>query len=574
MRLANRLLLSSLAVVLALTATVALILDRQLHTRISAENRDELSREARLVASQWSPGVKPLDFAHRAGDALGHRVTLIRRDGVVVGDSQFDSTGVAGLQNHSTRPEVRVAFAGGVGTSRRRSPSEGDDEVYVAVPAALGVARVSLSTASADAIFTQALGDVMYAGAAAAIVALMLAAVFARTVSRPVTELRDVARAIAGGDLSRRPAFSAPGEIGDLASALYSMSEQLAGRLKGLQDDEALVSAVVESLSEGVLAVSARRNVLRINTAARSLLGIHETTPFSSDHIPRDRELNHALDAALTGEAVDVDVVEIGGRSISVAARPLAGGGAVLALTDLTTTRRLESVRRDFVANVSHELRTPLTVIGGFAETLREPSIPEEDRLRFTTLIQSNTARMQRIVDELLDLSRIESGGWIPHPVNVDVAEIASEAIASSSAVALKNDVVTEAQVPPDARWVYADRTALRQVIANLVENAVRHTTSGTVTVFAQRDATGYTWVGVRDSGIGIAPAHLPRIFERFYRADSARSRESGGTGLGLAIVKHLVEGHGGQVRAESILGRGTTVSASFPPAIRPPKES
>lgn len=574
MRLANRLLLSSLALIVALTATVALILDGQLHRRIAAENRDELAREAQFVAAQWTAAVEPLALAHTAGRALGHRVTLIRRDGVVLGDSQFDSAGLSGLQNHSTRPEVATALEGAVGSSRRRSPSEGDDEVYVAVPAALGVARVSERTALADAIFGRALGDVAFAGAAAALVALILAVVFARTVSRPVIELRDVARAIADGDLSRRPALSAPGEIGDLAAALHTMSEQLGARLRRLQDDEALMSAIVESLNEGVLAVSARRTVLRINTAGRALLGLYDQTPFSIDHIPRERTLHNAMDAALRGLPTDGEAVEIAETSVSIAARPLPDGGAVLALTDLTRTKRLEAVRRDFVANVSHELRTPLTVIGGFAETLGEPSLSDADRMRFAGLIQSNTARMQRIVDELLDLSRIESGGWVPRPVNVDVAEVAAEAIASSTAVAQANDVVTEAQVPRDARWVYADRTALRQVIANLVENAVRHTANGSVTVFAQRDDNGYTWVGVRDSGVGIAPGHLPRIFERFYRADSARARESGGTGLGLAIVKHLVEAHGGQVRAESVLGRGTTVSASFPPAVSAPRQS
>ncbi|HEY8311880.1 MAG TPA: HAMP domain-containing protein, partial [Gemmatimonadaceae bacterium] len=344
MRLANRLLSSSLALIVALTATVALILDGQLHRRIAAENRDELSREARFVASQWTPNVQPLALAHAAGAALGHRVTLIRRDGVVVGDSQFDSTGILGLQNHSTRPEVVVALNGGAGSSRRRSPSEGDNEVYVAVPAALGVARVSESTTLADAIFMSALGDVAFAGAAAAFIALLLAIVFARTVSRPVIELRDVARSIAGGDLSRRPSLSAPGEIGDLASALYTMSEQLGARLKGLEADEALVSAVVESLNEGVLAVSPRRMVLRINTAARSLLGLRDAVPFSTDHIPRDRPLHDALESALRGVAGDSESVEIAGRYVSISARPLPDGGAVLALTDLTRTRRLEAV--------------------------------------------------------------------------------------------------------------------------------------------------------------------------------------------------------------------------------------
>jgi two-component system, OmpR family, phosphate regulon sensor histidine kinase PhoR len=567
-RLAPRLFLWSLAVIIALTATVAFILDRQLHRRIAAENIAELGREARFVAAEWTPSVQPLVLAHLAGQSLGHRVTLIRRDGVVLGDSQFDSAGVAALENHATRPEVIDALEGRTGSSRRRSPSEGDDEVYVAVPARLGVARVSQSTASADAIFNRALGDIAFAGGAAAVIALLLAAVFARTVSRPVVELRDVARAIADGDLSRRPWLSAPGEVGDLAVALRRMSEQLASRLTALQDDEALVSAVVESLSEGVLAVSAGNVVLRMNTAARSMLGLQAKLPFPIDHIPRERVLHDALAKALSGVPTDGDAVEINGRIIAIAARPLPDGGAVLALSDLTQTRRLEAMRRDFVANVSHELRTPLTVIGGFAETLGDPTLTDADRSQFASLIQSNTARMQRIVDELLDLTRIESGGWVPHPVNVDIAEVADEAMASSAVVARANDVVTEAQVSRDARQVYADRTALRQVLANLIENAVRHTAHGSVTVFTRRGDDGYIWIGVRDSGVGIAPAHLPRIFERFYRADSARTRDSGGTGLGLAIVKHLVEAHGGQVRAESTLGRGTTVSASFPPAV------
>lgn len=574
MKLANRLLLSSLILIVALTATVAMIMDRELHRRVAAESVSELSREARLIASEWTAAQSPETFAHVAGDAMGHRVTLIRRDGVVLGDSHFDSAGVSGLENHATRPEVIAALQGRIGTSRRPSPSEGTDEVYVAAPATPGIARVSQSTASVDAIFDEAIGDVAIAGLAAAVVAFLLAIVFARTVSRPVIELRDAARAIAAGDLTRRPAISAPGEVGDLGTALHSLSEQLGAKLKALQDDESLVSAVVESLTEGVLAIDTRRSILRINSAARTMLGVREAVPFPADRLPRERALIGAIDTALAGSPADGDVVEISGRMVAITARPLPEGGAVVALSDLTRTRRLEATRRDFVANVSHELRTPLTVIAGFAETLREENISEADRQHFVALIQSNTVRMQRIVDELLDLSRIESGGWVPRPVNVDVAELAAEAIAVSAGVAHANNVITEAQVPRDARWVYADRTALRQVISNLVENAVRHTANGTVAVFAHCDPDGYTWVGVRDSGVGIPPAHLPRIFERFYRADSSRSREQGGTGLGLAIVKHLVEAHGGTVRAESTLGRGTTVSASFPPAVSTPRDS
>jgi signal transduction histidine kinase len=247
--------------------------------------------------------------------------------------------------------------------------------------------------------------------------------------------------------------------------------------------------------------------------------------------------------------------------------RPLARGGAVLAAFDLTEVRRLETIRRDFVANVSHELKTPLTVIGGFAETLADPGVPASERDRFAATIVANVKRMQRIVDDLLDLSRIESGGWVPQPTNIDVAVAAAEAILPCRGPAREKGVTLEIDVPANAASATADPTAVRQIIANLVENSLRYTpTEGRITVFAERERTG-VWIGVRDTGIGIPLEHLPRIFERFYRVDPARSREAGGTGLGLSIVRHLAEAHGGRVRADSTLGRGTAVAAFFPDA-------
>jgi len=234
----------------------------------------------------------------------------------------------------------------------------------------------------------------------------------------------------------------------------------------------------------------------------------------------------------------------------------------------VTPIRRLEAVRRDFVANVSHELRTPLTIVSGFAETLDDDAaLPPEQRQHFVRLIRANTARMQRIVDDLLDLSRIESGGWVPKPVAVDTPAAAAEALGACRAAAAEKGIGLESEIAADAATVHADPTALRQVLTNLVENAVRHTATGRVTVFARRDGGG-VWIGVRDTGAGIPPEHLPRIFERFYRVDAGRSRAQGGTGLGLAIVRHLVDAHGGRVHAESAVGHGTTVAALFPDAL------
>ena len=224
----------------------------------------------------------------------------------------------------------------------------------------------------------------------------------------------------------------------------------------------------------------------------------------------------------------------------------------------------LEAVRRDFVANVSHELRTPLTVVSGFAETLAEDDLNNATRKEFAGMIVTNTKRMQRIVDDLLDLSRIESGGWIPKPEIVDLAESVQEILATLKPSLIENGPTIRTYIPASAAKVFADRTAVRQVVSNLVENAIRHTPEGVVTIFSEKDPKG-VWLGVRDTGEGIAEEHLSRIFERFYRVDSGRSREQGGTGLGLAIVKHMAEAHGGRVRATSRVGEGTSIAVLFP---------
>ena len=567
MRLAQRLLLGSLIVIGVILVLVIALSERGLRGGMLRAMTDRMEADARLLGSLWHPGVDSDSLADAAATMLGFRITLIDSTGRVIGDSQFDTPALERLENHANRPEIVAAREVAHGSDLRVSPSVGDEELYVAVRTPLGFARVALSTAEVDRTIAGAGRSVFIAGMIGALVAIALALLFARTVSRPVEELSAVARQIAAGDLSRRPTLAAPGEVGDLADALQRMTEQLASRLAALEQEDVLLSAVIESLNEAVVAVDARRQVARINEAARRLLGIRADVPFSADLLARERQLRDALATAMAGRAVDAVELSLGGRTVALTARPLARGGAVLAAFDLTELRRLETIRRDFVANVSHELKTPLTVIGGFAETLADPSVASADRERFVETIVANVRRMQRIVDDLLDLSRIESGGWVPQPTGVDVAAAAADAMLPCRDGARDKGVTLDIDVPADAATAMADPTAVRQVVANLVENAIRYTPrGGRVTVFAERAPEG-VWIGVRDTGVGIPLEHLPRIFERFYRVDPARSREAGGTGLGLSIVRHLAEAHGGRVRADSTLGRGTSVAALFPDA-------
>lgn len=567
MKLAHRLLLQSLAIVTVMVVSVVVIIDDQIHSSITDQATHELAGEARLLAGQWKPGVDPDALADEAGAATGHRVTLIDSTGRVVGDSEFDGPALESLENHIARPEVAAARQNGVGSVRRMSPSTGESQIYVAVNAPTGFARISVTTRTIEEIFARARSGVIAAGLISFLLAAALALLFSRAVSKPITELRDVARSIAAGEQRRNPPLSAPGEVGDLADAIHRLAEQLEARMSALVAEQSILSALVETLNEGVVAISPGHEVVRINDTGRQLLSIDRPVPFALDFLPRETTLRSAISRALNGMETEPEEVIIDGSTLSLTASPLINGGAVVALFDLTPIRKLEAIRRDFVANVSHELRTPLTIVGGFAETLQDPDVPANKRSEFARTIFVNTQRMQRIVDELLDLSRIESGHWIPRPQSVEIADAAAEAFARVAAAAKSKGVILETAISPNAQAVYADRTAFEQILLNLVENSIRHTRKGGRVKIETAVAENGIHLVVRDTGSGIPREHLPRVFERFYRADSGRSRESGGTGLGLAIVKHLVEAHGGSVRAESVEGTGTTIRIFLPAA-------
>jgi signal transduction histidine kinase len=564
-KLAHRLLLQSLAIVAVMVVSVVVIIDSQLYSSITDQTTHDLAGEARLLAMQWRSGVEPDSLADDAGVATGHRITLIDSTGHVVGDSEFDGPALQALENHSKRPEVIAARRNGVGSVRRMSPSTGEEQLYVAVKAPRGIARVSVTTRTVDELFARARSGVLVAGAISFLLAAILAALFSRAVSKPITDLRDVARSLAAGERRRHPALAAPGEVGDLADAVHRLAEQLEARLAALRAEQSILSALVETLNEGVIAISPSHDVVRLNDTGRRLLSIDRPVPFGIDFLPRESTLRNAIQLALNGSETEPEEIVIRDTTLSLTARPLANGGAVVALFDLTPIRKLEAVRRDFVANVSHELRTPLTIVGGFAETLQDPGVPADKRVEFARTIFLSTQRMQRIVDELLDLSRIESGHWKPRPQSVSMADAAAEIFGRVTPAATSKGITLETEFASDAQTVYADRTALEQIMLNLVENALRYTgEGGRITIRTVRQHNGVS-LSLSDTGSGIPPEHLPRIFERFYRADSGRSRDAGGTGLGLAIVRHLVEAHSGSVTAESELGAGTTIRIFFP---------
>ena len=567
MSLTRRLLLSYLAIVTLTAVVVTIAADRTLRGRLTDEAAIELEREARyLSAAAAGRDVHGLDsLVHALAATTGRRLTVIARNGAVIADSDFPLDQLGTLENHATRPEVRAALEGRTGRDLRHSASTGRDELKVAIPSALGIVRISAPLPQIDTLVGRAQGAVLLGAIAAVLAAALLAVGFARNVSRPLLRLRDAAEAIARGE---RPVLDTRGrhEIGQLARALRTVDENLSTRLSELERERSGMAALIGSMVEGVIAADARGDVTALNPAARELLGLGEQDPPPPAlELFRQRGAREAIERVLAGGAATDVEVELDQRTILLSGRALADGGAVFVVHDVTALKRLEAVRRDFVANVSHELKTPLTVVRGYAETLRNDDPPAAVRLGFLNTMLANTARMQQLIDDLLDLSRIESRAWRPEPGVAAIEPLAREVWTALSARAGAAAIAFSTAIAPDAAEVRADPEGLRQIFTNVLDNAARYTPAGgRVTVRSAREGTEVR-IEISDTGPGIPGEHLPRIFERFYRVDPARSRELGGTGLGLAIVKHLVEAHGGRVEALSTLGSGTTIRITLP---------
>ena len=570
MKLATRLFVSTSLVAAAAVGGLTIAADRLLRRYLEDEIARGLEREAHLVAALL-PGdsLRWPEFARELGARIGQRVTLIDAKGTVRGDTEFDRASLNRLENHLLRPEVQQALTAGVGRAERLSVSTNERQMYVAVrggPAGLAVVRVSTPLAAVDAQVAAVQGTVALVGLAALLAAGALAWLLSREVLKPLVQLGGAARAIAD---ARPPAFpdSNVPEVAQHIVALRAMHEQLDQRFTDLVREREETATLIETMADGVVAADARGTIVTLNRAARRLLGYGPDDPFPAlAELFHEKAARDLVATVLSGDEAESQELERVGRTLLVTGRALPNGGGLLVIRDVTELRRLEAMRRDFVANVSHELKTPLTSIAGYAETLASEASPGTQTERFARPILSNARRMHRLVDDLLDLSRIESGRWQPHPERVDVRGLAGDAWAAFADRARERGIQFTAAAGK-IRYVTADPDALRQVLTNLLDNALRHTPPGGRIDVSLEPAPGEVTVSVADTGSGIAPEHLPRIFERFYRADPGRSREEGGTGLGLAIVKHLVEAHGGRVEAQSSLGKGTTIRMFFPEA-------
>jgi two-component system phosphate regulon sensor histidine kinase PhoR len=552
---------AAFAVVIA-GATLALdvsIRDVWRHSLLQQMERD-LQQKAAMFANRVNAEASPqmAAIAREVASASGARATIIDASGKVLADSEADA---ATMENHAQRPEFVAALGGRPGMAQRRSRTIGVPLLYVAVPVSGGAARLAYPLSDVETSVAEVQRKVLLGSALALAVALLLAAIAAQTISRRLQRIVLFAERIASGDLTARIASTSSDEIGQVAAALDRTARQFEGNFEALRTSQRQLETLLNSMQDAVIAIGPDDRVQWANQTMNRLVPGRARIQAPIIETVRDpdflRTLHTARETRSASSARATTIVP--GRAFDVIAAPMPAGGTVVVLRDLTETERVEKTRRDFIANVSHELRTPLTSIQGYTETLLDAMTTENSHSReFLEIIRKNASRMSRLTEDLLRLARVESGEQRFDIRAVMPEELLREAYLSFVEIARAQGITLEIENTANGS-VNADSEAIHQVFSNLIENALKYAASTDRIVLGSRPSPQGVEFVVRDFGPGIPSEHLPRLFERFYRVDKARSRESGGTGLGLAIAKHIMLAHGSTIRAESELNHGST---------------
>jgi two-component system phosphate regulon sensor histidine kinase PhoR len=576
---------SYLLITLLCLIAVSLYVSRSLRLFYIDKTKRDLKARASLLEKQVlekinSEDRKYLDsLVKKLGEEALTRITVILPSGEVIADSQEDPKI---LENHADRPEIISALAGRVGSSSRFSTTLNKNMLYVAIPILsgddiVGVIRTSVPLTS----ITEMLGSIYINIALGVLIAALTAAVVSflvsRRIARPLEELKKGAELFARGELRYKLPLADSQEIAGLAEAMNQMSVQLADRISAVVRQRNELETVLSSMVEGVLAVDNDERLIGINKAAAKLIGVNKDKVQGRilQEVLRNIDLQQSIRTILsTQQPVEREIVihNNGDRFLQAHGTILSDAegkmrGALIVLNDVTRLRRLENIRRDFVANVSHELKTPITSIKGFVETLVDGAINNSyERKKFITIIANQADRLNAIIDDLLTLSRIEqeeekaelmlTSGKIKEVLESAIHACQVKASEKEIKIELRGDDYISANINPQL---------LEQAVVNLIDNAIKYSEKKSTVEVELVDADTENIINVRDYGCGIEKKHLPRLFERFYRIDKARSRKLGGTGLGLAIVKHIARVHRGYATVESTPGKGSTFSIHLP---------
>lgn len=539
--------------------------------------------------SSSRPPTQLQDTTRDLGNRAAARVTIIALDGTVLADSTVREDDLSTLENHKSRPEVDQAFSLGQGQDIRFSHTTGERTMYRAVLMRTAqntspfVVRVGLSMAVLDRELSEIREQLFLALGVAFLVALTLGAWLVHSITKPLSDIVSAARQLDASNHAFHIRTTAQDEVGLLASTLNHVAGQLQTKIDELSEDRAQLLAVLTSMVEGVMVMDYRGHILQINPALERMFGISrvEARGRACADLFRHQQLNELVASILRSPAHHQDeiVLPLTGRCLQIEASPAGGkreneACVVLVFHDITDLRRLEKIRKDFVANVSHELRTPLTSIKGYVEALLDGAKDDPVvSINFLDIILKQSDRLNLIIEDLLELSKIESGGISFKEEPIELRSLVERALSVVKPIADKNRHHLTIMIDAGLPAVAGDEGRLVQVLTNLLDNAIKYTPEGgTITVGATRAPLEKTEpqanaidISVADTGIGIPEQDRPRVFERFYRVDKARSRELGGTGLGLAIVKHIIEGHGGQVWVEANHPRGSRFVVRLP---------
>lgn len=569
-------LLMLLLVIVALGIYVVRAL-KQEYLETAYTQLESISKAGSNLFPFFSEDKKYQEWADRMA-LSGVRVTLISEEGLVLADSDEDPEV---MENHASRPEIRDAFNGGTGRSVRYSRTIRRDLVYFAKRYDLGAARQPL--VMRFSIPLNRLNDTLYEFRyrlwLVSILVLAMAGggslLYFRSISGRIGRLKEFSRRVAEGDFRPLPRDLHGDELSDLTGSLNLTAAELDRTIHTLTQERNQSAAILASMEEGVAVVERDQRIVYCNRAFCRVMDV----PASEWHgrpvteLVRHSDLITYIQKALTIDEVihgEVVVGSVRTRTFAFTAAPVhsegSTTGAVMVLHDISELKRLERARRDFIANISHEFKTPLTAIQGFAETLLDGAVDDaENRGRFLEIIRGHAQRLSRLTEDLLKLAQIEAG-QLPYDARfVSVNDIVNPCLETVRVKAEKKNLTIEADYPDDLPALFGDFQAFHEILDNLLDNAVRYSPHGGTIKIGGSVSGGEVVLSVSDGGIGIPKAEQDRIFERFYRTDAARSRESGGTGLGLSIVKHLVEAQGGTVRVESEVGAGSTFFIHLP---------
>ena len=518
-------------------------------------------------------------FCKKIGQSALTRVTVILPDGKVIGDSKEDP---ATMDNHIDRPEVLIAVSGEIGNSRRYSRTLDKRMMYMALPLEsegkiMAILRMSIPLTDVDAELKRIQNRIALGGFLIAVLASVICFYVSRRISRPIEKLRKGAESFAKGNLANRLPVPSTRETAALAEAMNFMAARLEKRIEAEINQRNVMEAILASMTEGVIAIDMDEHILSFNQAAADIIKrLRESSNGQAlQEVIRNLQLQHFIKRALEADtpvSEDIMLHQADQRIVNIHAAPMRNSldariGSLLVLNDVTQLRHLEKMRQDFVANVSHEIKTPLTAIKGFVETLQNGAKDRpDDADRFISIIEKHANRLEAIVEDLLQLSRIEkeneakqirfAGG------SIQTILMSSIQICQAKADAKRIDIELSCD---DSVSATVNAALLEQALINLIDNAIKYSGENGKIVVKVEKTPVELFISIQDNGIGISKKYLPRLFERFYRVDKARSREQGGTGLGLAIVKHIVKAHGGHVTVESQRGKGSAFTIHLP---------